>query len=113
MCRGVGTSEALDFFGREADALTYGLRGALPDSFDERLVAYGVPCDVVVIDQIVANHHVHHGERKRGVAARSDLQMPIGGFGRACADGIDDDPRGPAFPRVSDPLPEVEGCGDR
>ena len=113
MCRCVGTSEALDLFGREADALTDGLRGVLPDAFDERLVAHRVPRDVVVIDQIVANHHVHHGERERGVAARSDLQMPIGGFGRACADRIDDDHRGPAFPRFSDQRPEVEVGDDR
>src|SRR5437764_6050503 len=113
MCRGVGTSEALDFFGREADALTFGLRGALPDPFDERLVTYRVARDIVMIDQIVANHHVHHGERERGVAARSDLQMPIGGFGRACADRIDDDHRGPAFPRFSDQRPEVEVGDDR
>ncbi len=61
--------------------------------------------DVVVIDQIVADQHVHEPERERGIGARQQRNVRMAFFRRERAVGIDGDraaPRG-AWPAARAP----------
>ena len=111
--RRVLAGEPLDVGCGQADRAGDALRRVLLHPLDKRVVADGVPGHVVVIDQIVADDHVHHGERERGVAAGPDLQVPVGGLGGAGPDGIDDDEPGPAALRFAYERPEMQVGDDR
>ena len=55
------------------------------------LVADRVLVDVVVVDEIFRDDHVHHAQRQGGVGARADLDVPVGSSWR-CGSRLDRSP---------------------
>ncbi len=72
-----------------------------------------MPAHVVVIDEIIANQHVHEAKRERGVGSRQQGDVRVALFGGERAVGIDgDEPRAEAF-RVLGARPEMYARGNR
>ena len=65
--RSVGPGQPFDLVDRDAAHLGRSLRGPVGDAVDQTVESHRVPFDVVVVDQVVANQHVHHREHQRDV----------------------------------------------
>src|SRR5688572_23564888 len=68
---------------------------------------------VVVVDEVIANHDVHHRQGEGGVAGRPDLQVAVGRFRGARPDRIDHDDPGATTLRLEHEGPEVQVRDDR
>jgi len=66
-----------------------------------------------VIDQAVADHHMHHGQRKRRVASGFELHVPVSSLSGAGSDRIDDHDLRTASLRFADQRPQVQVRDDR
>ena len=82
--------KAFDFICRQADDRRDAGRSVIMNSLHELFVAQSVSRDIIMIDQIVANDHMHHRQSQCGVAAWSHCEMPVRLFGRASLHRIDD-----------------------
>ena len=105
--------EPFDFFRRQPHGTRDIARGVLPGTLGEAVVSNRVTRHVVVVDQAVADHHVHHRERQHGIARGLDLQMPIRRLGSARPDRIDDHDLRAAALRLAHNRPVVQVRDDR
>jgi hypothetical protein len=64
-------------FGRDAANPGDALGRILGRTLAQRIEADGVPRDVIVIDQIVGDQHVHHAERERRVGSRQQRDVLV------------------------------------
>lgn len=101
-------SELFDFCGRES--CDFGSVGGSPlgDALGKFAVADCMVADVFMIDEGIADEHVHDGECEHGIGARTNLQMPVAGFSSAGADGIDADDLCTTTTGFKDNWPEVQ-----
>ena len=111
--RRVLSREALDLAGRQSGDLRDAFRRVVAHARHERVESDRVPRHVFAIDEIVADHHVHHREGEGGVARGFDRQVPVRRFGGSRPDRIDDDDLCSASLRFADERPEVQVRDDR
>src|SRR5690606_6528525 len=75
--------------------------------------ADGRALDIIVIDEVLADQHVHDPERERGVGARTDRHPLVGRAGGSRADWINDNHASPGFARAHDDRPKVHVAAQR
>src|ERR1022692_831525 len=72
-----------------------------------------MPAHVVVIDEIIANQHVHEPKRERGVGSRQQGDVSVALFGGERAVGIDGDEPRPEALRLLRARPKMYARGNR
>ena len=60
-----------------------------------------------VVDEAVADEHMHHRQHHRDVGARAGLEEPVGGLGGGGTDRVDHDDRGAVGAGLLDGRPQV------
>jgi hypothetical protein len=83
-------------------------RRVVPARAPERVEAERVAGDVVVIEQLVADQHVHQAERQRAVGSRQQRDVLVALVGGRRAAGVDGDQAGTAPFRFLRQAPEVQ-----
>ena len=79
----------------------------------QRVEADRVAIDVVVIDEVLGDQHVHQAERERGVGARQERDVLVALFGRLAAIRVDGDELRAAALRFLRARPQVQVGRDR
>jgi hypothetical protein len=99
----------------DADAANRGgaFRGPCRGPLLELRKADRVARDVVVVEQVFTDQHVHHAQRQRGIGARHQGDVLVAFFGGQGAVGIDRDQLGAAPLGFLHAHPEVQVRGDR
>ncbi len=109
----VEAGDPFDVFHRHAADLGGAGRREFHRPLAQRGEADGVPLDVVVVEQIVANQHVHDRQRQRAVGAGHRRDVPVALLGGQRAVRVDGDQRGAAALGFLRAGPEMEIRGDR
>ena len=89
------------------------LRAVLARPFAQLIEPQRMPAQVVVIDEIVANEHVHEAERERGVGSRQQGDVGVALFRGERAVGIDSDELRTEALGLLRARPKMHARGDR
>ena len=91
----------------------HALRRKFGGAAAQRIESDRVSVDVVVIDEILRDQHVHHAERERGVGARNERHVLVALFRGLAAIRVDGDELRAAALRFLRLPPEVQIGNDR
>ncbi|EXI68478.1 MAG: hypothetical protein AW08_01260 [Candidatus Accumulibacter adjunctus] len=104
----VGLRQLLDDARLDAADRRHACRRKRPHALGEFREAQGVAGDVVLVEEVVADQHVHQAERQRAVGSRQQGDVLVAAVGGHRPAGVDGDQARTAPPRFLRQAPEMK-----